>query len=430
MASKIDSIIDITITRQTKGLTAAGFGVPLILGESMKLDRRYKTYANITEVGDDFATTDVEYMMASTMFSQQISPNTISIGKKVVVASTAITQATNPSGDIVNIELVGIGISAEVGAGITVSGYTTAEYNGTFVITDIIDDDNIRYTAASTPSASPAVGSGALVLLEEWDVALQNVFDFNSTWYFVNITSNVKADIKLIAAKTEVLERLFLARTSDLDNLDSAITTSLTAELKALNYDRTLSIFNGDTVTQFAEAAWEARLAPTDPGSNNWAYKTLIGVVTDDLKSSESSSLIETGGNNANSYETIAGVDITRYGKVASGEFIDIIRGSDWLKARMQERILLELVNVEKIPFSEQGIGIAENLIREILDLGVTNGFIRALADGTGEYTITSPALEDIPTQDKIDRLLPDIEFDAKLAGAINKVSIRGVLSV
>ena len=430
MSSKIDSIIDITITRQTKGLTAAGFGIPMILGESTKLDRRLKTYANISEVAVDFASTDVEFKMASTAFSQELSPNTIAIGKKVVLASTAITAATNPVDNIVNIELVGIGIKAEVGATATIAGFTETEYNGAFLITDIIDDDNIRYDAGQVLPSTPATGSGTIALSETWDEALQSVFDFNSTWYFVNITSNVKADIKLIAAKTEVLERLFLARTSDVDNLDSAITTSLTAELKALGYDRTLTTYNGDTVNEYADAAWTARMAPTDPGSNNWAYKKLIGVVADDLTSAQSNSLIETGGNNANSYENVAGQSFTRYGKVASGEFIDIIRGSDWLKARIQERILLELINVAKIPYSTQGIAIVENLIREILDIGVANGFIRALADGTGEYTITTPALEDIPAQDKIDRILPDIEFDAKLAGAINKVSIAGILSV
>ena len=124
----------------------------------MKLDRRVKSYANITEVAIDFSSSDPEYKMASAAFSQEKTPPSIMIGKKVVAISTAITAATNTSGDIVNIEKENHNL--ETGASVTISGFNESEFNGTFEITKI-DDDNFEYTASSTPSSTPATGSGA-----------------------------------------------------------------------------------------------------------------------------------------------------------------------------------------------------------------------------------------------------------------------------
>jgi len=429
MSNKLDQIIDISISLSTKTITQAGFGTPMFLGESMKLgaNTRVKSYANMTEVAVDFASTDPEYKMATAAFSQEKTPAAIMIGKKVVKASTAITEATNPSGDIVNIELAGIGIEAEVGASITTLGFDQAEYNGTFTITDVIDDDNIRFTAASTPSATPATGSGTYVLSETWANAIQYCYNFNSTWYALAITSAVEADILSAAGKIESLKRFFLARSSDADNLDSADTGSILYQLNALSYDRTATIYNGDTANYFADAAWLGRMLPTVPGSSNWAFKNLVGILPDDLISSQSSAVFI---NKGNTYENFASQSITRLGYVASGEYIDVIRGADWLQARLQENLYSTLINVEKIPYTDAGGDIIENKIREILDQGVENGLIAADADGVGQYTITVPDVSSIASADRLARLFSGVNFTATLAGAVNKISITGNLSV
>lgn len=424
MSNKLDQIIDVSISLSTKTITQKGFGIPMFLGESMKLDRRVKSYANITEVAIDFSSSDPEYKMASAAFSQEKTPPSIMIGKKVVAISTAITAATNTPGDIVNIEKENHNL--ETGASVTISGFNESEYNGTFEITKI-DDDNFEYTASSTPSSTPATGAGAYTASETWANAIQKCFDYNSSWYALAITSSVEADILSAASKIEVIKRIFLARTSDTDNLDSSDTASVLYQLKQLGYDRTFTIYNSDTANYFADAAWLGRQLPTIPGSSNWAFKSLTGIIADDLLSSQSSSIFT---NNGNTYETFAGQSITRYGKVASGEWIDVIRGADWLQARLQENLYSTLINVEKIPYTDAGGDIIENKIREILEEAVENDFIATNADGIGQYTITVPDVSDIASADKLARLFSGVSFTATLAGAINKIAISGNLSV
>ena len=424
MTNKLDQVIDISISLSTKAITQQGFGTPMILGISMKLDRRLKSYADMTAVAEDFVESDTEYKMAEAEFSQSKTPDAVMIGKKVVLASTALTGATNPSGNIVNLNLTDIGKKAEVGCTAVVSGFSTSGYNGTFVITDIIDDDNIRYTAAGALAATPAVGSGSVVLSETWANALQKVFDYNQNWYCAHLSSNVEADILSAAAKIESLKRLLIVRSSDADVLDSAETGSVLYQLKALNYDRTALMWNGDTSTTFIDAAWGGRMLPTVPGSENWAWKTLAGVVADEINVDG----VRT--NNGNTYEIFAGRSCTGLGKVVSGEYIDIIRGADWLKARLQENIFLLLINSEKVPMEDAGGDMVENAMREIFEQGVQNGFIRKDADGKGIYTITVPDVADVPSADRLARYLSGITFAGELAGAINKIGIAGNLSV
>ena len=424
MANKLDQVIDISISLSTKAITQQGFGTPMILGTSMKLDNRLKEYADISAVAVDFAESDVEYKMAEAEFSQEKTPDSVMIGKKVVLASTAITAATNPSGNIVNLNLTNIGKKAEVGCTAVVSGYSTAGYNGTFIITDIIDDNNIRYTAAGVLAATPAVGSGSVVLSETWSNALQKVFDYNQNWYCAHLSSNVEADILSAAAKIESLKRFLIVRTSDVDVLDSADTGSVLYQLKALNYDRTALMWNGDTSTTYIDAAWGGRMLPTIPGSENWAWKTLKGVIADQINVDG----VRT--NNGNTYEVFAGRSCTGLGKVVSGEYIDIIRGVDWLKARLQENIFSLLINSEKVPMEDAGGDMVENAMREIFEQGVQNGLIRRNADGRGIYTITVPDVVSIPSADRLVRYLSGITFTGELAGAINKIGIAGNLSV
>lgn len=64
----------------------------------------------------------------------------------------------------------------------------------------------------------------------------------------------------------------------------------------------------------------------------------------------------------ANFYSEVGGVNITQEGKVASGEWIDIIIGTDWLEARLRESVYSALVNNRKIPYDDTGIAMIEDL--------------------------------------------------------------------
>jgi hypothetical protein len=129
---------------------------------------------------------------------------------------------------------------------------------------------------------------------------------------------------------------------------------------------------------------------------------------------------------NVNFYHTIAGVNITEEGESASGEFIDVTQGVDWLAQRLQERIFGKLANAKKIPFTDPGIQIVEAEVRAQLQEGINVGFLAA----DPVPVVTVPLAADVSATDKGNRLLPDVEFQATIAGAIHSLEITGSVTV
>lgn len=87
----------VTITRETKALSQAGFGLPLILATSKA--HPYTLYADISEVSPDFAETTKEYKLATAIFAQNPKPEQVAIHGIVYVAATGepttLTAALN-----------------------------------------------------------------------------------------------------------------------------------------------------------------------------------------------------------------------------------------------------------------------------------------------------------------------------------------------
>ena len=88
----LSQIIDIQISRQTKGVSQKGFGTPMVLGSSNKMGSDLiRTYQDMTGVAADFANTDPEYLAAQAIFGQQQFPPQIKIGYKP--SATAMATA-------------------------------------------------------------------------------------------------------------------------------------------------------------------------------------------------------------------------------------------------------------------------------------------------------------------------------------------------
>ena len=77
----LNQIIDVQISRNTKGVSQVGFGTPLILGSSNRFaaGELIRDYNDMAGVAADFQATDPEYAAAVSVFSQQQSPSVVKI---------------------------------------------------------------------------------------------------------------------------------------------------------------------------------------------------------------------------------------------------------------------------------------------------------------------------------------------------------------
>lgn len=77
----ISRVVQVAVTKGTRQVSQAGFGVGLILSNHSAFAGRARVYGSLSAVGDDFATTDDEYLAAQLYFSQARTPQQLVIGR-------------------------------------------------------------------------------------------------------------------------------------------------------------------------------------------------------------------------------------------------------------------------------------------------------------------------------------------------------------
>lgn len=182
----------------------------------------------------------------------------------------------------------------------------------------------------------------------------------------------------------------------------------------------------GFTVPIEPVAAWLGRMLPTVPGEATWAHKTLSGVTAAALTAEQRENLTAKG---VNQYVEASGVSTTRWGTTATGEYLDVIHGIDWLEQNLQEAILRLLVSQPKVGYTDAGIAQVESQVRAQLMRAQAMGIIAPDSLEAPGFAITVPPLYDTDVADRAARLLQGVRFTARLAGAVHKTVIRGAVA-
>jgi hypothetical protein len=429
----IRDIVNVQITRQTTPVSQRGFGVVMILGTHKVFNERIRYYQEADAILEDgFESTSPEYIAALAVLSQQPRPIQLAIGRRsvddVVMTVATVADSTNYTTTINGTDFTinsGVGATAEsialalVGAINAGSEPVTAVDNvdGTYDLNADVTNDAWTLSFDENQTVADYVASDAL----QDDLTAVN--EENDDWYGLVITSRVKQDVLDAAAWCEARIKLFGTASDDTDILDALSTTDIAFELSDAEYARTFVMYHDEAADIYPEAAWFGLQFPTPPGSTTWAFKTLATIPSVKLSATQR---INAQNKNCNTYENRGGVSFAYQGKVAAGEFIDVIRGVDWLQARMTERIFSRLVNLPKIPYTDPGAAIVEAEIRAQLDVAIAQGLIAA----DPQYTVTIPKVADQAFNDRANRYFPNITFFATLAGAIHSLEVRGTVSV
>jgi hypothetical protein len=300
-------------------------------------------------------------------------------------------------------------LKAAVDAQVLITGVTfTNNLDGTFDIDAVVPGSDWSV------KASPNLTLNKKASVESWSDALTAVEASNNQWIALNAENHTDAVILELAEAIEAREKVYITSTSSAA-VKTAVTTDIASQLKDLGYQKTALMWKADADQNFPECAWTGYQIQPLPGSNTWAYKTLTGTSVDKLSPTETVNL---NSKNVNTYENIGGVNATVNGKMAGGEWIDTMIGILWLTARMRERIWFRLVNTSKIAYTAAGISIIEAEVRAQLQEGIRNNF---LADSPAPV-ITVPDVLSVDPNLRATRTLEDLSFEARLAGAIDKL--------
>ena len=257
---------------------------------------------------------------------------------------------------------------------------------------------------------------------ETWTAALDAIADQNNDWYALTVSARGMIDQQAVAGWASMHEKLCILATSD-ENTVNAETGDIGAWAKLNNLDRVAVFYHpdaGEDNDPIPEAAYFGYMLTKHPGSATWALKSMTAVPTYTLSSAQ---IARTQEKNVTTYMRTAGVPITSDGRVASGEYIDVIHGIDWLRAVIQNRVFTPMIQVDKIPFTDEGVQIIVSQLRSALDEGVRRELLAS-------FEIEYPAVADVPANFRGERTLPDVNFTAVLAGAIHRTIINGTVTL
>jgi len=293
---------------------------------------------------------------------------------------------------------------------------------------DLGGDSSELYKAFQTYLSQPLIATEAIIGCKKtadatWAAAIAAIREEQDDFYGIVLVSRVKEDIESVAAVNETLApgRILFAVTSDTEVL-AGTAGNVALSLSASGYYRTALTYSSDT-DKYANAAQAAYLS-YDPGSFTFNYKELVGVKSETLTADQRAFLIAA---NCQCQTTVAGLKrLFDSGMVASGEWIDIILGMDWLTAQISEGVFAILGTSPKVPMTNPGMAVLGTEVKR--NLVVASEAPYNFIDD--QYSIVIPDVENFTAAQKAARQATGFKFTAYPQGAVHGVAIVGKLVI
>lgn len=443
--SDINQIVQSTITRTSAVATLPGFGVPAVLAQfatsktTVPFTRSRNYYSTADLLADGWAATDSVYLWASAIFTQsprapKILVGRIDSGDASVAASGDAVRAEND--DFYCFEVVGNrSVKFALSTALSTGNVITSTINGISVagITYATSHANTMslwktaIEAAITGATATVSGDDMTVTLVGKDMQVATFSVAGGTAVTATLSYPLEATkTKAWMAWAEGQKKLYFFQDSDaamlIANTGVSGTACLAEYAKLLNYERTVAVYHANH-TEYLAASWIGDQLPYDPGANTWAFKTLAGVSTDTITSTQETYV---RAKNANVYTLTAGVSSTFAGTCAKdARFVDDQRFLDW----QDTQIKLDYANLQfgagKIPFTDTGIQMVQNTVQASLEKGVKAGGWEP-----GSISVTVPKASEVSSANKAARNLPNVNWSATLAGAVHTAQVNGTVSV
>jgi len=451
----LQDISQVTISLDSGGITRPGFGTPIFFTAHNYTDNRVDSFSTLADVAAVFGTEANAYIAAQAVFGNSPSVQTFKVAR--IIGSTTVTPTISTVGTVYTIK-----VTDQDGVNVTASATMDGVTNTTIaqIVTELVTEinagsqdvtatNNTSFLTLARDAAYPTndyvVSLVANLTIATSASGLESISDaynavklVDNDWYAVGYEDHTtKANVLALAALVEADVKVYFYGSSAVESIDDTYTVGGTPDnadiiawLAEGNYFRTITWWHQDADTDFNEMTYCGYNLPFDAGTVVWTNNQLGGVSA--AKNPNGFSLTTTQQNNLNDRKcTFVGVkgDVTytRGGKVAAGEWIDIIHGRDNLQSDMELDLFDLLTNQQgsKLPYTDKGINVIAGAVESRLNYYKTKR--NFLAD---PIVINVPKAKDVLRADKVARVLNDLTFTAKLAGAIVMTDITGILEV
>lgn len=443
----LENIINVEITQVSAGITAQGFGTPLLLTANAAFAERVKSYYTMAEVEADYAETyGAERLAAGAIFAQSPRPSVVKFGrlanKPTMRYKISALTPTSFNSTVYALRVIGAEFDEEIEF-TSDADATDAEF-ATALVAALNGVVGKNYTAsgASSPVTVTADTAGDFFSIEVKNRSLMSLIVDHADpgiaadlaaitiedpdFFSVIATQFSEAMITACATWCNTNQRLFVFDVAD----TKAVTAALAAGEDVIDDIKTTGqrFVSGNfhpSPANFYSAALNGKCLPTDAGSETWFAKQLEGVEAVRLTPAERAILTSKYGG---SYEDIRGTRISFDGRVSTGSYIDLQRGVLWMADTIKADVFNLIVTASatgKLGFDRDGREALLNTLRASMKKGVNRGFV-----AVGEYTITVPDIADVSSTDRGNRVYPDITIEFRALGAIQSASVSLTMTV
>ncbi len=487
-ALPISRLISVGVNLSPQAAQMQNISDLLVLGNSDVIDvqTRERTYPSLTAVETDFGTTAPEYLAAEAWFGQTPQPGEIRIGRWAQTATAGILVGATLSAAQQAISawvgvttgsfevtidgtlktLSNLNFSAATNLNGVASDITTAlagagtmTWNATYSRFQL--ESSVTGTS-STVSFASATGSGTDIsamlgmtstsagayavagIAAESALAAATLFDanFGQKWYgLVMPTITQDSDHVAVAGFIQgaTNKHVYGVTTQEASVLVSTDTSNIAYQLKALGYLR--SVVQYSSSSAYAVCSLLGRILTTNYTANNTVitlmYKQEPGVVPETLNDTQITAL---EGFNCNVFvEYDNNTAIIEPGVVSSGEFLDVVTGTDWLALVIQTSLWnLLYQSTTKIPQTDAGNHLLLVQAEQVCGQAVANGLLAPgvwNASGFGSlnqgdylskgFYVYAPPVATQSAADRAARKSVAFQIAGVLAGAIHSVNVQ-----
>lgn len=482
-ALPVARLISVAVTLTALAAQGANLNTALLLGPSTVIDtgERLRSYAQITDVAEDFGTTAPEYLAAQLYFNQSPQPDSLLIGRWAKTATAGLLnggvlsagQQAIAEWDVITTGAFNITIdgTAKVITGLDFSAQTNLNGVATVIgskltgATIVWDGSRFVVTSATTGASStvsyataPATGVDISAMLgltastasipangiaAETPATAAALFldQFANQFLGLAFADGTIADDDHVAV-AQLVEadqaHIYGITTQNAQALDPTVTTDLASRLKALALKYSMIQYSSSSA--YAVVSALGRLLTADFNGNNTTltlmYKQEPGIVAEALTSTQADTLEAKNCNVYVGYDN--NTSILQYGVTPSGIFVDSVYNALWFRNDIQTAVYnLLYTSPTKIPQTDSGNAQIAATISSVCDQAVTNGYLApgtwnsagfgAIAQGqtlSKGYYVYAPPIASQSQADREARKSVVFQIAAKEAGAIHSADI------
>ena len=322
--------------------------------------------------------------------------------------------------------------------------YTATEDGAADSIPEMVsiytDEKRLEELAVAT-EADFVNGSNALSAPDALiEIIKQFQQDEDNDWYYFMTDRDEPEFVRALAKFAEASEpseaelgvgiedhrKFYMGQTTDKDFAD--------------NTARAAVIYTSEElISEEPDASYTGNVGPFYPKNVTWKFKrpqdgcapTSAGtklISLPKLTEGERDQLIE---NHVNFLTEEYKRQYVKEGVCLNGEFIDVVLGGDWIAKRMRDLLYDILLENANIDYSDAGFGLIARAVFQALSEaadGSHNIIARDQESNAGIFTVNIPTYADSTEEQRRNRVMPDITWEALLCGAVHQVKTKGVL--